>query len=53
MVKLVCRDYGFDCEFVSAGESSSVIQEFGKHSLEEHGIEYAKEAIMQFMLRKS
>jgi predicted small metal-binding protein len=54
MVKLVCRDYGFDCSFlVEDTELSSVIEKFGKHTEEEHGIEYSKEAIMQFILRRS
>ena len=53
MTKLTCRDYGFDCEFVSEGSPEKVIEEFGKHTEEEHGIEYSKEALMQFILRKS
>ena len=53
MVKLACKDYGFECEFQSEGEAASVIEEFGKHTLEVHGIEYGKEALMQFILRKS
>jgi len=52
MVKLSCRDYGFDCDFESNGDSSNVIEEFGKHTLENHGIEYGKEALMQFIFRK-
>ncbi len=53
MVKLECHDYGFSCDFVSVGSDlSKVIEEFGKHTLEEHGIEYSKEALMQFILRK-
>ena len=35
------------------GESSAIIKKFAKHTLEEHGIEYSKEVIMQFILRKS
>ncbi len=53
MVKLSCRDYGFDCDFKQEGEPSAIIEKFAKHTLEEHGIEYSKEAIMQFILRKS
>ena len=29
-----------------------VIEEFGKHTDEEHGIDYSKEALMQFILRQ-
>ena len=52
MVKLKCSDYGFECDFVSEGEMEHVIDEFGKHTDEEHGIEYSKEALMQFILRQ-
>jgi len=54
MPKLRCNDYGFECDFVAEDtEASKVLQDFGKHTLEEHGIEYSKEALMQFILRKS
>jgi predicted small metal-binding protein len=52
MAKLTCSDYGFECAFTSEGEIENVIAEFGKHTHEEHGIEYSKEALMQFILRK-
>jgi len=53
MPTLKCRAYGFDCEFEANGEDASkVIEEYGKHSDEEHGIEYSKESLMQFILRK-
>ena len=43
MVKLACKDYGFECDFEVEGDASKVIEEFGKHTLEEHGIDYGKE----------
>jgi len=52
MAKLRCSDYGFECDFISEGEMEEVIQEFGKHTEEEHGIDYSKEALMQFILRQ-
>ena len=52
MVKLQCKDYGFECDFVSEGEMELVIENFRKHTDEEHGIDYSKEAVMQFLLRK-
>lgn len=52
-IKLECRDYGFDCDFVVKGDDvSAIITEFSKHSEEIHGIEYSKEAVMQFISRK-
>ena len=52
-IKLRCSDYGFECNFVADGEAESVIREFGKHTDEEHGIEYTKEVLMQLILRKT
>lgn len=53
MVKLNCSHYGYDCDFEAHGEAEEVISKFGDHTLEEHGIEYSKEALMQFVMRKS
>lgn len=54
MAKLVCSDYGFECNFVAKGdEIENVIETFGKHTEEEHGIAYQKEVLQQFLLRKS
>jgi len=48
-----CREYGFDCDFIAEGDNTSkVIEEYSKHSIDEHGIEYSKEALMQFIIRK-
>ena len=53
MAKLKCEDYGFECDFVAEGEIEQVIDDFRNHTEEEHGIDYSKEAVMQFLLRKS
>lgn len=50
MAKFVCRDYGYDCNFVAEGSDEEVTVAFGKHSEEEHGIEYSKETLTKFML---
>jgi predicted small metal-binding protein len=53
MPKLRCKDYGFECDFeAEAAEPGEVITAYQKHSEEEHGIEYSKESLMQFILRK-
>ncbi|MBM2851950.1 MAG: hypothetical protein HW420_497 [Candidatus Nitrosotenuis sp.] len=53
MPTLACKDYGFECDFVSKGDNiAKVIEEYSKHSTDEHGIEYSKEALMQFIIRK-
>ena len=54
MAKLCCVDYGFECEFVAeTGNDSELVEQFAKHTDEVHGIEYSKEALMQFIMRKS
>ena len=53
MTKLRCIDYGFECDFEVEGEVEQVIEKFGKHTDEEHGIDYSREALMQFILRKT
>ena len=52
MVKLRCGDYGFECDFEAKGNKEYVIMQFKQHTLKEHGIEYEKEALTQFILRK-
>ncbi|ABK78276.1 hypothetical protein CENSYa_1658 [Cenarchaeum symbiosum A] len=52
MTKLRCADYGFECEFVAEGEVDSVVDTFGTHMEEEHGIGYNREALMQVILRQ-
>ncbi len=53
MVKLQCNDYGFECDFFVEGDNTvKVIEDFGKHTEEEHGIEYSKESLMQIIMRK-
>jgi len=53
VAKLVCKEYGFECSFVAEGNAiAKVIEKFGKHTLDVHGIEYSKEALMQFIIRQ-
>ena len=52
MHRLCCADYGFDCEFISEGEIETILAEFANHTEQEHGIDYPKEVLMQFIVRK-
>lgn len=53
VTRFACRDYGFECDFIAEGDDvSKIIDEYSKHSIDEHGIEYSKEALMQFIIRK-
>ena len=54
MAKLCCVDYGFECAFAAeSDDASKMIDDFAKHTSDQHGIEYSKEVLMRFMLRKS
>ena len=53
MTKLRCKDYGYECNFVAEGEIEKVIEDFGQHTEGEHGIDYSKEVLMGFILRKT
>jgi len=53
MTRLRCSDYGYECSFIAeSADATKVIEEFGKHTAKEHGIEYSKEALMQFLMRQ-
>lgn len=52
MAKLVCREYGFECDYIIEGPEDKVIEGFKIHMEEKHGIEYSYEAIQQFVMRK-
>lgn len=53
MRRLRCADYGFECKFVAyQDDKNELIEDFGSHMLNEHGIEYSKEALMQVIIRK-
>tara|TARA_B100001105_G_C22089082_1_gene314215 strand:+ start:353 stop:511 length:159 start_codon:yes stop_codon:yes gene_type:complete len=52
MVKAICRDYGFDCDFTSDGDLDVVVTDFGKHCTEKHGIEYQRETLTKYLLNK-
>ncbi len=51
-VRLRCNDYGFECNFIVEGDKEYVIEQFMRHTNEEHGIDYRREALMHFILRK-
>lgn len=52
MANLTCKDYGFECGYVTEGEEGDVVDSFRDHMETEHGIEYSREAILQFVMRK-
>lgn len=51
MIKLVCSDFGFECDFEAVGTMGSQVMElFVKHTSEEHGIKHSKDKML-FILR--
>ena len=53
MVKILCHDYGFDCDFVLDDEIDEVVKKYNEHGEEIHGIEYVKQDLEQRFLELS
>jgi len=53
MTQIKCSDYGFECDFVTSGQSNNIAVQFSEHSEHVHGIEYPMQAIDQIIYRKS
>lgn len=52
-IKLICGEYGFECDFVLEGKKSlSLIQKLRDHMEAEHGIEYSVDAVIQMIVNK-
>jgi predicted small metal-binding protein len=52
MVNIRCKDYGFDCDFVSLGKIEGVVFEYWQHMNDTHGIDYSKGTIGEFITKK-
>ena len=51
MVKISCKNYGFDCDFEVNENEPDAINKFQKHSMVEHGIEYSTGTLNQIIMR--
>lgn len=50
MHKLSCSDFGHNCDFKVKSQSGLlVIDSFGKHLQEKHGIKYPKKALLELL----
>ena len=50
---LRCRDYGFDCDYTPDKEKmADLIEQMRDHFEEEHGIDYAIEAVTQMITNR-
>jgi len=53
MIKLECKEYGFECEYVIEGEcNTKLIEQLRSHFDAEHGIDYSSEFIIQMVMNK-
>ena len=46
IVKMKSVKYGFDCNFIMEVNPSDLLEKFGIHMSQIHGIEYQKESLM-------
>lgn len=54
MTRLSCKNYGFECNFMTnEGEAEKIIDEFREHTIQEHHIDYPEGVLMRFILRKN
>ncbi len=53
MIRLTCRDYGFECDYTVEGQSGSeLIKQLRSHFDSEHGIDYDSEFLIQMVINK-
>ena len=48
MVKVICHNYGNDCDFEVQGNIEEVAEKYNYHSEQKHGIEYSKETCLLY-----
>ena len=53
MTQLKCSDYGWECYFVTSGESKNAAAQFNEHSEQVHGIKDPTQDIDKIIFRKS
>ena len=52
-IRLACKDYGFECDFVAEGEGGQkLVDQLRSHFDEEHGIDYDSEFLIQMVINK-
>ncbi len=53
MIKLECKEYGFECEYAVEEEcDTKLIEQLRSHFDAEHGIDYSSEFIIQMVMNK-
>lgn len=51
-MRLICNDYGFECDYQVEGEDKETLKKFGNHCTEKHGICYFDGALIEILRRK-
>lgn len=52
-LKIRCRDYGFECDYVLDGErSAALVSRLRDHFEDEHGIDYTVGAVTQMLTNR-
>ena len=52
-IKLECKDYGFECDFVLDGpKNRSIVEQLREHFESEHGIDYSTDAVIQMLVNR-
>ena len=49
MYKLICRDFGFDCDYTVYDEYDVIIDNFIKHAQFNHGTQYSKRFVLDML----
>ncbi len=53
MIKLECKEYGFECEYAVEEEcDTKLIEQLRSHFEAEHGINYSTEFVIQMVMNK-
>ncbi len=51
---MACKYYGFTCGFeTKENKVEKVIEEFRKHTIQEHYIDYSEGVLLNFIMRKN
>jgi predicted small metal-binding protein len=51
--KLICSEYGFECDFeIQGSKSLSMVKKLRDHFENEHGIDYSVDFIIQMLVNK-
>ena len=51
--KLTCKNYGFECSFMTSEEEiEKIVEEFREHAVQEHYVDYPAGILKKSLMRK-